>query len=331
MQMSRLVSTLVLLSVFSATVQGGESDRFRPLVEKSLALLGTAAEGHAESRDCFSCHHQAMPVLALVAARKQGFKIDETLLAKQIDHTWKFLDKNRDAFAKGQGTGGQADTAGFAMLTLAHGKRKPDETTDAVVAYLLGKDREKGFWPSESNRPPTEASPFTTTFLGMHALKHFGNAKNQDERNQRLAKANDWVKSTAAKDTEDRVFRLRALSLTPGNEQEIKTVVAAIMKTQKADGGWSQTAEMESDAYATGLVLVAVHEVGNVSVNDAAWKRGLEYLLKQRQEDGSWLVKSRSKPFQKYFETGFPGGKDQWISCHATAWATMAMILACEK
>jgi hypothetical protein len=77
-------------------------------------------------------------------------------------------------------------------------------------------------------------------------------------------------------------------------------------------------------------VLVALHEAGGVAIRDPAWQRGLEYLLKTRHEDGSWRVKSRSKPFQKYFETGFPGGKDQWISCHASAWGVMALILASE-
>jgi hypothetical protein len=44
--------------------------------------------------------------------------------------------------------------------------------------------------------------------------------------------------------------------------------------------------------------------------------------------DGSWLVRSRSRPFQTYFETGFPHGKDQWISSAATGWATTALALA---
>jgi hypothetical protein len=44
--------------------------------------------------------------------------------------------------------------------------------------------------------------------------------------------------------------------------------------------------------------------------------------------DGSWLVRSRSRPFQTYFETGFPHGKDQWISSAATGWATAALALA---
>jgi uncharacterized protein (TIGR03067 family) len=51
--------------------------------------------------------------------------------------------------------------------------------------------------------------------------------------------------------------------------------------------------------------------------------------LKTQQEDGSWLVRSRSKPFQPYYESGFPHGKDQFISSAASAWATTALALTC--
>ena len=50
--------------------------------------------------------------------------------------------------------------------------------------------------------------------------------------------------------------------------------------------------------------------------------------VKQQTEFGSWHVKSRSKPFQKYFETGFPHAQDQFISTTATAWSTIALLLA---
>jgi hypothetical protein len=53
--------------------------------------------------------------------------------------------------------------------------------------------------------------------------------------------------------------------------------------------------------------------------------RGVTYLLKTQQTDGSWHGKSRAPKFQPYFESGFPYGPDQWISASATAWATIAL------
>ncbi len=34
---------------------------------------------------------------------------------------------------------------------------------------------------------------------------------------------------------------------------------------------------------------------------------------------------SRSKPFQTYFESGYPHGKDQFLSTMATGWATTVL------
>jgi hypothetical protein len=50
-------------------------------------------------------------------------------------------------------------------------------------------------------------------------------------------------------------------------------------------------------------------------------------LLKTQQADGTWRVKSRSFPFQPYFESGFPYGSDQWISAAGSSWATIALTL----
>jgi hypothetical protein len=38
-------------------------------------------------------------------------------------------------------------------------------------------------------------------------------------------------------------------------------------------------------------------------------------------------VATRAMPIQPYFESGFPYGREQWISYSATAWADMALIL----
>jgi hypothetical protein len=86
---------------------------------------------------------------------------------------------------------------------------------------------------------------------------------------------------------------------------------------------------MDSDAYATGTALVALHQAGRLPTTDPAYQRGVAFLLKTQREDGSWLVRKRSKPFQSYYESGFPHGKDQFISITATGWATTALALTC--
>ena len=42
-------------------------------------------------------------------------------------------------------------------------------------------------------------------------------------------------------------------------------------------------------------------------------------------EDGTWFVRSRGFAFQPYYDTGFPHGRDQFISSAATSWAAIAL------
>ncbi|WP_020475172.1 prenyltransferase/squalene oxidase repeat-containing protein [Zavarzinella formosa] len=324
------ILTLACLMVSRAVAESPAPEKLRAAAGKSLSLLESSAAEYTEHRDCFSCHHQAMPVLAFAVAKTRGFKMDEKSLEKQIQHTTSFLDKNRENFEKGKGTGGQADTAGYALLTLHTGGRKADATTEAVAGYLLQKDRDRGYWPTSSQRPPTEASMFTTTYLGVSALKNYGPEAKRKEIDARLEKVREWLRETKPKDTEDRVFRLRLLKLIGADEKEVKAAADDLAKAQREDGGWSQNDKLESDAYATGSVLVALHQSGSVSAKDTVYQKGLGFLLKTQEADGSWHIKSRSKPFQAYFESGFPHKKDQWISCAGTSWAAIAIMLACE-
>ena len=83
---------------------------------------------------------------------------------------------------------------------------------------------------------------------------------------------------------------------------------------------------MESDAYATGQALVALKESGLLKPGSPQFKGGIRWLVEHQEPDGSWHVKTSNKPIQKYFESGFPHGKDQFISISATCWAEMAML-----
>jgi N-acyl-D-amino-acid deacylase len=130
--------------------------------------------------------------------------------------------------------------------------------------------------------------------------------------------------SAAAKDQEDKVFRLWALFLMTEKSKEFSAAREAVLAGQQADGGWAQTEDMKSDAYATGQTLFILREVGFDSSNPA-FQRGLQFLLRTQCDDGSWFVKTRSRPIQTYFDNGDPHGKDQFISTPATAWATAAL------
>ena len=57
-----------------------------------------------------------------------------------------------------------------------------------------------------------------------------------------------------------------------------------------------------------------------------AYRRGMAYLLRTQTARGAWLVKTRSRPVQTFFDNKDPGGKDQFISFAATGWAVQALL-----
>ena len=56
--------------------------------------------------------------------------------------------------------------------------------------------------------------------------------------------------------------------------------------------------------------------------------RGGGAVSETQLADGSWYVHSHALGIQPYFESGFPHGRDQFISATATNWATQALVLA---
>jgi hypothetical protein len=57
--------------------------------------------------------------------------------------------------------------------------------------------------------------------------------------------------------------------------------------------------------------------------------KAARYLMSTQAEDGTWHVRSRAYPLQpRYFDTGFPYGRDQWISAAGTSWAVLGLSYA---
>ncbi len=297
-------------------------------IEQAIPLIQAGGSGYLKGAACFSCHHQAMAVQALTLAEERGFKIDRTVLQSQVDRTVADLRGAEKEYRELRGQGGQVTRAGYALYTLGIAKVAPEAMTSAVATYILSRDRADGYWRSTANRPPSEASPFTATFLALRGLRRYGAADARQAIEERRSAALAWLKKTPAKDQEDRVFRLLALSEAGGDDEALRSVAAELLQAQRADGGWNQLDTLGSDAYATGSALVALRQAGGLGAEHPAVRRGVRFLLANQLPDGSWHVASRSKPFQAYFESGFPHGKDQWISMAASSWAASALALA---
>jgi squalene cyclase len=329
------LAPVICVSLFASIAGAGENvattDEIRVAVAKAIPLLEKGAAGHREHRTCFACHNQGLPILALTTAKLRGFEVSDAELKQNTEFIVESLGKNRAGYLEGEGQVGQADTAGYALWALEQLGHKPDETSAAVVEYLLQYQKESDYWRTTVARPPLEVGPFTTTYLAIRGLRHWGTNGQKERIDARIAQVRGWLLNAPAESTEDRVFRLWSLKLADAKEEDVQTATNDIVNTQLEDGGWEQLEGMNADAYATGSALVALHEAGGMATSDAVYQRGLRFLLQTQQEDGTWHVKTRSRPFQAYFETGFPYGRDQFISAAASGWATTALALACPE
>lgn len=300
--------------------------KVREAVVKGISLIEASSQEYLRKRECFSCHHQSMPMVMLSEASRRGFEIDRENFQAQLERTRKHLEGGKEQYEEAKGQGGRVDTAAWGLWGLEVAKYEPDETTAAVTHFLLNYQKEKPYWSPPGHRPPTGASRFASTYVALRGLDYFGTQEQQEAIAGRREKAAEWLKTAEPEDTEDRVYRLRTLNYL-GAQDEVKSAVEDLLKRQRDDGGWSQTEELESDAYATGTVLVALHEAGGLETTDERYQKGLQFLLSTQEPDGSWKVKTRSRPIQVYFESGFPHKKDQFVSIAGSSWAVTAMLL----
>jgi lysophospholipase L1-like esterase len=302
--------------------------QIRTAIARALPPLQKSLVVYAEKRDCFSCHNQTVPLIALKIARSRGLAIDEDAFHGAVALTLADLESSLELYRKGRGQPGGATRAAYALWALEVGDHPANSITAAVTNFLLKFDRDRDHWTTSSARVPMESSHFTVTALALLSLYAYADDAPAEVVKHRISQARSWLAKSKAIDTEDRVFRLWGLHYADVPPEEIKAALADLLSTQRGDGGWAQIDALASDAYATGSALVALHEAGKLTADQPAFLRGVAFLLRTQKADGTWFVASRSKPFQPYFESGFPYGKDQFIAVAASGWATAALALA---
>lgn len=314
------------VSVFSADEEVPEPSSIRPAIERAIPLLEQGAFGSSRQRQCFTCHNQALPVMVLSKAQKDGFSVDSENLEKQVQHTVAHLKRGLANYREGRGQGGQVITAGYALWSLLEAGLESSETTAAVSHYLLEYQKDTDHWSHRGSRPPSSGSDFTTTYVALRSLVGFGTADQQSRIDARIRAISPWILKEIPQDTEDHVFRLRSLPYIDAENPFIEKAISELIDLQRSDGGWAQTSDLQSDAYATASVLLALIQVSERTLQDPVISRGVDYLLKQQTKEGSWHVVTRAKPFQTYYESGFPYGADQFISITASSWATWVLL-----
>lgn len=299
----------------------------KPAVERSIALLEKSTAEFFRKSGCVACHAQNLTDLAVGVARARKIAVDERA-AGERRKVVKAINEPAAPMLLERMDPPVVEILSYMLVGLAETGYTPDRMTDAMVANIAAQQWRDGRWHAGGiARPPFEEGDIFRTALGLRALKVYGPPGRGAEMQVRIGKAAEWLRSATPATAEDRSMQLLGLYWGGADPAILRKLAAGILATQRADGGWAQRAELESDAYATGESLFAL-AMGGVPPTDAAYQKGVQYLLSTQRADGSWYVRSRSPKFQPYFESGFPYGHDQWISSAATCWATMALAVA---
>jgi len=304
---------------------GGIADP-RVSLRRSIGQVLDVAPGFPERTSCISCHHNALPAIAAATARRKGIEIDEAHARANLDHIIEFFTASMPRMMLGDpAVGGEALTAGYVQVALARNNHPLDTMTATITHWLIARQMPDGTWLGNGlNRPPSEYSPISHTAMATAGLTAYDVPGLKTSIHQSLRRAQQWLLAAEPKSAEERGMRLMGLVWTRAPRPRVEAAIRDVRAHQESGGGWSQFGRTAPDAYATGLSLFALCVAG-VPPTDDSYQKGVTFLLGTQYQDGTWLVKTHSFPVQRYFESGFPFGRHQWISTAGTSWASLAI------
>jgi hypothetical protein len=316
-------------------------EALRTAARKGLTLLVQTSPAFIKKGGCNSCHNQMLPAAAQALARSRGIDVGEPIAQLPPELSEVSIER----YAEYSVAGGAGITAlSFEMFANEMTRRPADARIRTQIQYIKSQQQPEGHWRGGGSltnhgqqglsrpgtaRPPMIFDDFTPTAFMARAVNAYGAADPADAR-VRVEKARAWLLNTKATRMQEHAFKVLGLKWTGADRRAITAAARDLRALQQRDGGFSQLPTLASDAYATGVALYALSEAGFPST-DRAYQAGLKFLLNTQAPDGTWHVRTRSLEFQPYFESGYPYGRDQWISAAGTAYATLAIAAAVES
>jgi outer membrane protein OmpA-like peptidoglycan-associated protein len=285
---------LVLLSlvvVFPCAVFA--QHKSQPRTPHQAAQLGInwlqiASLDWQKQNQCFGCHTQAQVIMGLVVAKKNNYSVNDKALADLVAFT-----RSTQSDAGTFHSGNYLTATQFAAMAIAYYDELKEQRSGNLtksVNWLLAHQKPSGELALDHDEPPIDQGSMMTTansvFAFLQAYKETGNGRYQKAARRALA----WIASAKPDTTQDKVFKVLALS-AHGNEaqrQLVPSLITRLKTEQRKDGGWKESkATNGSNAFATGQVLYALKKAGE-DIDSPEFRRGVHYLLTAQRPDGSW-------------------------------------------
>jgi hypothetical protein len=329
MRLAHFVAAAAILVFMQAAGLAGEAPpppNMQKTNQQGLGFLTREAGGWIKKRDCVSCHHPTMGIWALHEAKRRGHLIDEKAFADMTSWAVATYKKRNSDPGPDTRPGKFNATLEGIYLGVALGAAPAIKDTDReVMEHLVGRviamQEADGSWSPPGYWPPMiDKKPLNTSWALLAISSPGLSEKTQKAAAANREKAFKYLAGTPALDHhQSLIIRLLLLHRFAKPQKDHEPLLCDLLARQNNDGGWSQTPDMKSDAFATGQSLYVLGQAGN-KASAAAVSKAHAILEKNQRPDGSWTMTSR--PTDKGRTT-----KDlEPITYAATAWATLGII-----
>ena len=293
--------------------------------DRGLAFLAKDALAWKAEHDCASCHHAGLVVWAMREAKQRGHAVDEAVLG---DLT-KWMAESGDGKTTSPRPADRPKAINMEALSFALAlgtDPQPDpvarEGMNRLLETVKGDQTDSGSWSAWTDtRPPIfTRSDDTMTAMATLALVPAAAAGDATAIVARDRGAK-WLTETKTDDDPQSVAMRLVLWQRLGRPaEELEPLAKRMIERQNADGGWSQSADMASDAWATGQALYALAHAG-LGADHPAVTRGRAFLVTSQRADGSWPMTSRPiKPGGEGSKSLIP------ITGAGSAWAVLGLV-----
>jgi len=318
--------SLAILALAILTVDARAQDLdvdVKATINRGLTFLAKDSLAWTESKKCYECHHAPFTIWALNEAKKQGYAVDEEVLADMT--SWVL---GEDYLAKLLVEQPEQKEIVFneapLLLVLGIEAGNTNDTQEALkklLTSIVNDQGNDGSWKRVNEARPILSSPDTLTTLALLALSSPNGPDMGKEGEAARERGLEWLLAARPDDElQPIVLRLILWRRLGRPDSEWKPLEQQLRSSQNEDGGWSQIKLAKSDAYATGQALYALAEAG-VTKDDAAIRRAQSFLEKSQRQDGAWAMTSRA-----IMGNGKVATKFEPITHAGSAWAVMGLV-----
>lgn len=283
-------------------------------IDRSLKLLSSEVPGWISENHCASCHNQGDAAIAII----EGSRLDDSS-KDSLQSTLDWLaepskwSSNRGLPEASDQQLANLQFAGALLAAYRIDRERFQAPIDEAAEILAADQSQEGAWKIVSGGEI--ASPIThgEILLSGTALRVM-QASNFTNKNTHIDRAMKWLERQEPRNTLEAASLVIAL---PVNSVKKDRCISMIVDAQDEEsGGWGPHRNVAPEVFDTALAVLALNlaELKTTQISKAI-DRGIEFFVREQNEDGSWQ------------ETTRPSGTVSYAHrISTTAWATRALL-----